>query len=258
MARSPSEVAQVLELVEAGHSALAVARVTGIPRSTVRDWIEGRVPAYAAAGRVASCAVCGGPAHDFERLTARYAYLLGLYLGDGCISAHRRGVYRLRIFLDARYPGIVDSCARAIREVMPGNKVGRRAYASDYSHGTESTVQLSSYSRSWPCLFPQHGPGKKHERSITLVDWQQIVVRRHPEELLCGLIHSDGCRFMNTGRAGWRHPRYAFSNLSDDIRGIFCDTCDLIGVRWTRAPNTVYVSRVADVAKLDEFIGPKA
>src|SRR5919106_1324864 len=92
MARSTSEVAQVLDLAEAGHSALAVARLTGIPRSTVRDWTEGRVPAYAAAGRVESCAVCAAPAHDFGRLAAGYAYLLGLYLGDGCLSAHRRGV----------------------------------------------------------------------------------------------------------------------------------------------------------------------
>jgi hypothetical protein len=28
-------------------------------------------------------------------------------LGDGCISAHRRGVYKLRIVLDIAYPGIV-------------------------------------------------------------------------------------------------------------------------------------------------------
>lgn len=202
--------------------------------------------------------MCGAPSHEFEKLTPAYVYLLGLYLGDGCISAHRRAVYRLRIFLDARYPGIVAACEQAIREVMPGNKVGRRAYASDYSHGAQSTVQLSSYSRSWPCLFPQHGPARKHERPIELVRWQQALVRRHPEELLRGLIHSDGCRFINTGRGGWRHPRYSFSNLSGDIRDIFCEGCDLLGVRWTTAPNTVYVSRKADVAKLDEFIGPKA
>ena len=80
---------------------------------------------------------------------------------------------------------------------------------------------------------------------------------RHPDALLRGLIHSDGCRFINTG-TNWRHPRYAFSNTSDDIRAIFCAACDRLGLRWTRAPRTVYVSRKDDVAVLDTFIGPKA
>ena len=107
-------------------------------------------------------------------------------------------------------------------------------------------------------MFPQHGPGRKHERRIALEDWQRRLVAKHPGQLLRGLIHSDGCRFLNTGR-NWRHPRYCFSNRSDDIRRIFCDACDLLGVRWTVAPpRTVYVSRVRDVALLDEVIGPKA
>lgn len=63
---------------------------------------------------------------------------------------------------------------------------------------------------------------------------------------------------MNTGRNNWAWPRYGFSQKSDDIRGIFCDACDLLGVRWTRAgTRNVYVSRKADVACLDEFIGAK-
>jgi hypothetical protein len=61
-----------------------------------------------------------------------------------------------------------------------------------------------------------------------------------------------------TGRCNWVHPRYKFTQVSDDIRRIFCDTCDLVGVRWTASGNhTIYISRKADVAILDEFIGPK-
>jgi hypothetical protein len=55
----------------------------------------------------------------------------------------------------------------------------------------------------------------------------------------------------------WRNPRYSFSNRSADIRGIFCDACARLGLRWTTCPHTVYVSRKSDVARLDEFIGPK-
>jgi len=105
--------------------------------------------------------------------------------------------------------------------------------------------------------FPQHGPGRKHQRLIELADWQWSLAETDPELLLKGLIHSDGSRFINSGR-NWSYPRYSFSNRSQDIRDIFCRTCDLLGVHYTFAPHTVYVSRKADVARLDEFIGPKA
>ena len=73
-----------------------------------------------------------------------------------------------------------------------------------------------------------------------------------------GLIHSDGHRFLNTGRKNWAWPRYGFTQVSDDIRAIFCHTCDLMGLHWTRAGrHLIYISRKADVARLDEFIGPK-
>lgn len=45
---------------------------------------------------------------------------------------------------------------------------------------------------------------------------------------------------------------------------IFCSACDCLGLRWTAAfPKSesaavsIYVSRKADVARLDEFVGPK-
>ena len=120
-----------------------------------------------------------------------------------------------------------------------------------------SNAEVSAYSKKWPYLFPQHGPGRKHDRRIVLAGWQEALVARYPAVLLRGLIHSDGCRFINTGR-NWRHPRYSFSNRSCDIRRIFCDACDQLGLRWTAAkPYTVYVSRVDDVRVLDDAIGPK-
>jgi hypothetical protein len=84
------------------------------------------------------------------------------------------------------------------------------------------------------------------------------LVATRPELLLRGLIHSDGCRFQNTGR-NWSHPRYSFANKSEDIKAIFCDACELMGLRWSRSgEKTIYVSRKADVAVLDRFVGPKS
>jgi hypothetical protein len=83
------------------------------------------------------------------------------------------------------------------------------------------------------------------------------VVARVPQFLVRGLIQSDGCRFENTGRGGWRHPRYAFCNFSADIRRIFCDACEMMGLHWTPSRNVIYVSRKRDVAILDRVAGPK-
>jgi hypothetical protein len=237
-----------LELAANGMATAEIARRLEVPRGTVRDWLAGRLPRSFHRDDL-DCAACGGT-HDLHALPPVYAYLLGMYLGDGCLSEHRRRVFKLRISLDARYPGIAEECERAIREVMPRNRIGRVDLGTWH--------ELYSYSKTWACLFPQHGPGKKHERDIVLEEWQRGLVVRRPLLLLRGLFHSDGCRFQSTGR-GWSHPRYSFANKSEDIKRIFCHTCELVGLHWTRSgEKTIYVSRKADVAVLDRFVGPKS
>lgn len=232
-----------------GLSATEISRRTGLPRRTIHDWLHFRMPRRRR-GLNNACPRCSQARHRPDDLPVRYVYLLAMYLGDGCISPHPRGVFRLRLTLDAAYPRIIAETEEAIRSVMPRNAVGR------VDRGT--WIEVSSYSRSWPCLFPQHGRGKKHERRIVLEAWQWELVELAPDLLIRGLIHSDGCRFENTGRGGWRHPRYVFSNASADIRAIFERACGLLGLHTTRAPRAVYVSRKADVARMDEFVGPKA
>jgi hypothetical protein len=129
--RSGEEVALVLSLAERGLNDCEISRQTGIPRGTVRDWRRGKVPGvWRRAREMGSqgwCQRCGHPAHDFAALPGpKYAYLLGIYLGDGTLSRHRQNVYRLRIFLDARYPGIIEETATAMAAVMPTNKVSRQ------------------------------------------------------------------------------------------------------------------------------------
>jgi hypothetical protein len=241
-------VAAVLELRERGMGARRISAATGIPVRTVTDWLRGRTPRHVREGDWA----CGGDCGVRTDVpSSAYGHLLGLYLGDGCISAHARGVFRLRITLDARYPAIVDACEAAMREILPRNKVTRVVREGRW-------IEVSSYSKHWPCLFPQHGPGRKHERTIHLQQWQWDLVERDPWPLLRGLIESDGCRFVNGDGRGWTAPRYSFKNSSEDIREIFSTACDLAGLRWTSATDTVYVSRKDDVARLDAVIGPKS
>ena len=240
-------------LVHLGLNNCQIQRTTGISRATVRAWRQGRTP-HSARRAATSCSTCGHPKHELQALPCRaYVYLLGLYLGDGCISSHPRGVHRLRIVLDERYPGIIAEAERAIASVI-GRSASRTA--------KEGCWEIGSYSRQWPCLFPQHGPGKKHLRTIRLADWQQTAVEGHEGALVRGLIHSDGWRGVNrvTVRGKrYAYPRYNFSNKSEDILGIFCDACDALGVEWRRMNAvTISVAKRASVARLDEFVGPKA
>jgi hypothetical protein len=252
-------VAEALRLRdEEGLGPRRAAKRLGISTWTVRDWYAGNLPAHSRPEGRPWCPQCGAAAHQLEELPQEYVYVLGLYLGDGTISSHPRGVHKLRITLDVRYPGIVDECERAMAVTMPRSQASRLLKPSN-------CWEVYSYSRSWPCLFPQHGPGRKHERRIWLAEWQQVLAERWPEALIRGMIQSDGCRFINTGRGGWRHPRYVFSNLSSDLTSIFCTACDCLGLRWTAAfPKdeskaiAIYVSRKDDVARMDEFVGPKA
>jgi hypothetical protein len=101
------EVAEARRLARLGFGASEIARRTGIPRSTVRDWLL---------ERTRSDSSTRAAAFDPSKLSASYPYLLGMYLGDGCLSVHPRGVWRLRISLDRRYPGIIEECRQAVAE----------------------------------------------------------------------------------------------------------------------------------------------
>jgi hypothetical protein len=100
--------------------------------------------------------------------------------------------------------------------LMPGQRAAIVKRASQ-------CAEVALYSKHWPCLFPQHGPGKKHTRRIALEPWQQTLVDQATEEFILGLIHSDGCRVVANDR-GVRSVRYHFSNRSEDILGLHSRT----------------------------------
>jgi hypothetical protein len=57
----------------------------------------------------------------------------------------------------------------------------------------------------------------------------------------------------------YAYVRYFFTNYSADIRDIFCEHCDLLGIRWTQSSfKNVSIAHRDSVALLDSFVGPKS
>jgi hypothetical protein len=250
--RNQGEFDAAKALIASGQSDSTIAQMTGIPRRTISAWRRGENRRHSPV----ACAEGTCQGRDLSKLDPeQYSYLLGLYLGDGCLTAGRRNVWLLRISLDAAYPQIIEMCARALETVFPA-KTARCKQRPD-----SRCVDVSMWSKHWPCLFPQHGPGRKHLRSIRLARWQNETVDLGRRAFVRGLIHSDGTRIVAIERKGSyerRAARYAFSNRSEDIKALFCESLDALGIRWTRpSDRQIAIYRKASVALLDEFVGPK-
>lgn len=171
--------------------------------------------------------------------------------------AAARGVWVPRVACAAAWPGVLSECKSAMSAVLPCNKVGKVR--------SEGCTYVIAYLRHWPCLFPQHGLGKKHHRKIELESWQRTTTSQHSGSFARGLFHSDGCRFVNHARRPladgdrwYEYPRYWFTNGSRDILGLCGETLDQLEVSWRFSRrNTISVARREAVARLDEFVGPK-
>ena len=242
---------EALRLLAGGASLSAVSRATGASRSAIREWRD-RGPAWF---RVDDCPHCDAGAPRLDR--NRYSALFGYYLGDGCLSPVRTH-FVLRVSCDAKYPTIIEDVTGSIAAVHPSGEVC-------HVRAPGAVVVQNSW-KHWPCLLPQHGPGRKHERVLGMAPWQWEIVAQHPADFLRGLFHSDGSRVNNWATrmvAGspkrYDYPRWQFTNCSAEIQQWCCEALDLVGVPWRRSNHkTISVSTRAGVARLDELIGPKS
>jgi hypothetical protein len=233
-------------LLDQGLSLNQVSARTGVSRAAIRSWRDD-----APSARTGRCWRCEGTA-----LPSTYSALLGYYLGDGCLSRSRT-VHFLRISCDAAYPGIIADVVGLVKDVHPG---GKAALVQ-----APGVVVVQNSWKHWPCLFPQHGPGRKHERELGMAAWQWEIVVEHPADFLRGLFHSDGCRVRNWARrpvAGvpkrYDYPRWQFVNVSAEIRDWCCAALDLVEVPWRQSgPRTISVSRREAVSRLDALVGLK-
>ena len=150
--RPDTDFDAVSDLLRRGLSDYEIARRTGVPRGTVQAWRK-----RGARRRTRLVRPPGTWRPEDENA---YAYLLGLYLGDGHVVLGKGCSAVLRLSMDCRYRAIIDSARQAIQGVAPGRAV--RLYERTGS------VVLVACDPVWPVAFPQHGLGPKHKRPIFL------------------------------------------------------------------------------------------
>lgn len=240
------------EVINKNHTISEIANIFNVGDSTIRYWLKkydlktnNKQKPRLKKPNIKNMVISGNNNEE-------YCYLLGLYLGDGhIVQAKNKRSHKLRFFLDDKYPKIKNECKEALIK-LTSNKVSECRKSG--------CGEIICYSTQWLELFPQHGPGKKHERHIILEDWQQKIVQENPKPFVKGLIHSDGSRTVNSGRV-----QYEFCNVSADILDLFKWGCNLVNVKPTgpyKKQNkngfTYNIIRKTYSKILDEFIGPKS
>lgn len=256
--RSDETVASALRASEIGTPDALNAARHGVAIKTIRRWRREYVREGRERGQrhlLARCPICEDGSIDDP---AAYAELLGWYLGDGYLSTQRRAVFGLHIYNDAHYTELNTHIAILMRRVKPGCRPHTRQVPG-------CTVTTVSW-KHWPCLFPQHGRGRKHERTLQLESWQREIVDAYSADFLRGLFHSDGCLVRNWAtrivagtKKRYEYPRWQFTNESADIMRWCGEALDLIDIAWRQTNRrTLSVSRRDDVPRLTALIGEKS
>jgi len=119
------------------------------------------------------------------------AYVVGLALGDGNLSANGRAT-RLRVTCDAKYPELAARIHRALVELFPFNKVS-------IIPKTDRCFDISCHSQHWESLVGWRvGKGSKIDQQVSVPDW----VKSKPEYVIAclkGLLETDGSIYSDRG-----------------------------------------------------------
>lgn len=194
-----------------------------------------------------------------------YAYILGFYLGDGCLGQPNktgRG-FVLQITNQADFLDMNTRIVAALECLFPTKRV------TFYKRLNSNAIDIKLCAMDLNILFP-HGKGTKHTRKIVLERWQKDIIREYPKSFIRGMLESDGCRFAPRLKACPTYIIYQFHNCSKDLHLIIHEIANQLGLAYTfrdskserkgKAVQSFITSfnRKEDVNFLDSFIGKKS
>lgn len=240
-------VKKVVEEFNQNPNKLALSKKYKIPRATLRYWLKSD---FLEKKNVAKLEEDNYIEKVYDRVRENkkiYNFILGLYIGDGCITKNKMS-YKIRIVQDSKYQN-------SIKEISSVMEIFFQKRSSLTQQ--EGCAVVTIFDKYLPLYFPQHGPGKKHERKIELSQFQ--LENLDYENLMRGLFISDGSYYL----AKKKYERYNFTNKSLDIINIFrqCLYHFDISHGFRIKPNGIYIVEIqkkSEVMKTKEIVGVKS
>lgn len=147
-------------------------------KSCGREAMRVRIPLWAQKGMIL----------DKENL----AYVIGVAIGDGNLSNPNGRATRLRITCDKQYTNIIDRISRAIKQLLPNNKVSIINRAEHY-------CDISCYSNKWEKWLGWTAKGgPKYAQNVSVPEWI-ITKTKYCAFCLRGLLETDGSIYFDRG-----------------------------------------------------------
>lgn len=236
--KTEQEVNEVLRLHKDGISQNKIHKILGFDRATIRQIVKN--PTEYLFQSI--------PDFDIKHIDRKvYAFILGVYLGDGYIvKTHRQNVFKIRIFCDVKYKNILEEISESLEILFPNSKSLRR------QHTSKNCIEIYLYSSHILKLFPQHGEGRKHQRPIVLEDWQKDIIDEYHIEFLKGLIYTDGSFYLSQNK----YECCNFTNKSKDIIELCSNAMRKLDINHkirTRNSESLYYSYIIDIQSRKEM-----
>lgn len=248
----------VMKMLSNGYKISEIAKQTGINRSSISNWKQRSGRIKIETKETNEIKEDKFFSNFIESLTPNkkldYSYILGVYLGDGCIYKHKDKNYRtLTITSDKKYADLNDYTIQCFTRFF--GKAPRVVDRTLYGRGNAIDIIYSH--KHLDLVFPHCGRGHKHDRKIELSPWQESII--DPVQLLRGLFMSDGSFYIDSQ---CNKMKIGFSNKSKDIISIAEKYLDIVDVyyRTNTSKSGMYrlnITKKNDVEKMVNMMGTK-
>jgi len=144
----------------------------------------------------------------------KWAYVVGVALGDGNLSNPNGRAVRLRVSCDTKYKNLISKICIVIKDILPNNKV------SLVNKKGKNCVDISCYSNKWEGLLGwKVGHGSKYEQNASVPFWIKKS-KGFSIECLRGLLETDGCIYFDRG--------YKMVHFTNKTKQLSSDVCSIM------------------------------